>query len=265
MYYMYACTNIVYIYDALISPAIRYLAKHAHIGLGFGNKVRLLKHRLLACETAYAPMRPICQSCLGLTPWRVALPLHITRFRLNVGLRLERLLHLKKRAINQTRIVLGNATGQDPTHQVWKRCNIRCKVCKDLLELWTTHTSKTSTSQHTTKCITGWACLRLGLTKFLTNFVDFDKARGNTLTLHFTVQESWALLLSLGGDMIWFCRFAPLRLREMEQRKLFSGCLLRIHCWPAIGFSSSLTRISETNDFALPVFPWRLQDYNGTF
>ena len=43
-------------------------------------------------------------------------------------------------------------------------------------------------------------------------------------------------------------------LREMEQQKLFSGCLLRTHSWPAIGFSSSLTRISETNDFGLPVF-----------
>ena len=47
-------------------------------------------------------------------------------------------------------------------------------------------------------------------------------------------------------------------LREMEQQKLFSGCLLRTHSWPAIGFSSSLTRISETNDFGLPVFPCRL-------
>ena len=43
--------------------------------------------------------------------------------------------------------------------------------------------------------------------------------------------------------------------REMEQQKLFSGCLLRR---PVMGFGSSLTRISETNDFAWPVFPCRL-------
>ena len=55
----------------------------------------------------------------------------------------------------------------------------------------------------------------------------------------------------------WF-GFAASPVREMEQRKLFSGCLLWTHCWPIMGFSSSLTRISETNNLALPVFPCRL-------
>ena len=51
----------------------------------------------------------------------------------------------------------------------------------------------------------------------------------------------------------WF-GFAASPVREMEQQKLFSGCLLRTHCWPIMGFGSSLTRISETNDLALAVF-----------
>ena len=55
----------------------------------------------------------------------------------------------------------------------------------------------------------------------------------------------------------WF-GFAASPVREMEQQKLFSGCLLRTHCWPIMGFGSSLTRICETNDLALAVFPCRL-------
>ena len=49
----------IYSHDTLISAAVCYLAKHAHIGPGFGNKVCLLKHDLLQCGTAYAQ---ICAS-----------------------------------------------------------------------------------------------------------------------------------------------------------------------------------------------------------
>ena len=55
-------------------------------------------------------------------------------------------------------------------------------------------------------------------------------------------------------ETLWFMPHDSVPpVREMEQQKLFNGCLLRTHCWPIMGFGSSLTRISETNDLALAV------------
>ena len=81
---------------------------------------------------------------------------------------------------HQTGIALGKANPTHPKRMKVFMCFVyNIKLAKICLSLWTTRTSKTSTSHtHHKMCYcTGWPCLHLGLTKFLTNFVDFDKAR----------------------------------------------------------------------------------------
>ena len=89
------------------------------------------------------------------------------------------------------------------------------------------------------------------------NGPNFLRLPGKNLETHslFTFKNHGRFCWVFG--VTWF-GFAASPVREMEQQKLFSGCLLRTHCWRVMGFGSSLTRIFETNDFAWPVFPCRL-------